>query len=122
MWWVFAFIVLLALWQGLLKYIAPRLYLVCGHSMLYTLEEDQVVMGFKLMPGEPLKDGRIYGYILPGDDKYWVIKRLAYHEEDRCFFIGDNADNSVDSRDYGLVDRNRIKFVVYWYYGMTREE
>ena len=110
------------LWFPLFKYIVPRFYLVVGDSMHPTLSEGDVVMGFKPHPNKPLENGRIYGYRLPMDEKKWVIKRLIYHVDGKCHFQGDNFKNSIDSKDYGLVDRNEIMFKVVWHRDMHRED
>ena len=103
-----------ALWLPLFRYLVPRLYLVMGDSMCPTLSEGDVVMGFKPRPDAPLKDSAIYGYRLPWDKNKWVIKRLMHQVGDKCFFQGDNPGNSVDSRDYGLVDRTNVMFEAAW--------
>ena len=100
------------------RYIVPRFYLVMGDSMYPTLAEGDVVMGLKPRPTQLLENGGIYGYQLPLDEKKWVIKRLIYQTGDKCFFLGDNSNNSIDSRDYGLVDRSKIMFEVVWYKDM----
>ena len=104
----------------LFRYIIPRFYLVMGDSMHPTLSEGDVVMGFKQHPTKLLENGRIYGYRLPLDEKKWVIKRLIYQVGNECFFQGDNPGSSIDSRDYGLVDRNKIMFEVHWHKDMQR--
>ena len=106
------------LWFPLYRYLVPRFYLVVGDSMYPTLSEGDVVMGFRPHPSEPLMDGEIYGYRLPSDEKKWVVKRLVHHRDGKCFFQGDNPCNSVDSRDYGLVDRSEVMFKVYWHKDM----
>jgi len=109
------------LWQYLIRYTVPRFYLVCGPSMSPSLVDGQVVVGFKVHPNEPLTNGAIYGYIAPRNKNMWVIKRLAYQEKNGCYFLGDNSQESTDSRDYGLVRRDQIMFEVYWYKGMPRK-
>ena len=105
----------------LFRYIVPRFYLVCVSSMEDTLEDMQVVMGFKIYPDEPLNISNIYGYKVPGRKKIWLIKRLAHHEGGLCCFLGDNSDDSWDSRHHGLIDRKSIMFEVYWYKGKPKE-
>ena len=104
----------------LFRYLVPRFYLVVGDSMYPTMSEGDVVMGFKPCPTKLLENGRIYGYRLPYDEKKWVIKRLMYQTGDKCFFLGDNSGDSIDSKDYGLVDRSKIMFEVYWHKDMQR--
>ena len=85
--------------------------------MLPTLCDGDVVLGMKPHPSAPLKTGGVYVYRLPLDRKRWVIKRLAFVEDGKCFFVGDNSDGSADSRDYGLIDRKDVLFEVVWHTG-----
>ena len=106
------------LWRPLVRYLVPRFYLVVGDSMRPALSEGDVVMGFRPHPSKPLKDGGIYGYRLPLDERKWVIKRLMYQVGGKCFFQGDNPGSSIDSREYGMVDRRNVMFEVVWHKNM----
>lgn len=38
-----------------------------------------------------------------------VIKRISSIEGDKLFLLGDNLENSIDSRTFGTIDREQIK-------------
>ena len=111
-------LIFVVFWLLLFRYLVPRFYLVVGESMYPTIMEGDVVMGLKLHPSVPLIKGGVYGYRLPWDMKKWSIKRLSYFVNDKCFFVGDNSDNSIDSREYGFINRENVMFEVVWHKNM----
>lgn len=56
-----------------------------------------------------IEEGSIYMYVKPLDGEY-VVKRLHkyYPETGMCYFLGDNAPSSIDSRNYGLINKDSI--------------
>lgn len=37
-----------------------------------------------------------------------IIKRIGYIEDQKVYLVGDNAENSIDSRTFGMVDETQI--------------
>ena len=107
----------------ILRYLFPRPYLVVGNSMYPTLKEDMIVLGQKVHKKDDLENGAIYIHRVPDDPKRWVIKRLSYHYAtgESCF-LGDNSEDSRDSRSYGLVNKDLIMSKVIYYKGKQRGE
>ena len=83
---------------------------VVGDSMFPTYHDGQLLPSMRVARFVPLCDGRVYVFRSP--DGKTVIKRLAYHDKRKCYFLGDNATVSYDSRAYGYVDRRNIVAVV----------
>ena len=83
---------------------------VVGDSMFPTYHDGQLLPSMRVTRFVPLYDGRVYVFRSPYGKT--VIKRLAYHDKSKCYFLGDNATVSYDSRAYGYVDRKNIVAVV----------
>ena len=79
---------------------------VVGDSMLPAYRDGQLLPSMRTTRFMPLHDGRVYVFRSPYGKT--VIKRLAYHDKRKCYFLGDNATVSHDSRAYGYVDRRNI--------------
>ena len=92
-----------------LFYVFPFIRVV-GDSMFPTYIDGQLLPSMRVARFVPLYDGRVYVFRSP--DGKTVIKRLAYHDKRKCYFLGDNATVSYDSRAYGYVDRRNIVAVV----------
>ena len=75
------------------------------------------------LPGESIKceDGKIYidGKMLKDEFAYGNTTNFdnIILSDDEYFVLGDNRENSIDSRNYGAFDRNQIKgkanFTIY---------
>ena len=83
---------------------------VVGDSMFPTYHDGQLLPSMRVARFVPLCDGRVYVFRSPNGKT--VIKRLAYHDKRKCYFLGDNATVSYDSRAYGYVDRKNIVAIV----------
>ena len=92
-----------------LFYVFPFIRVV-GDSMFPTYHDGQFLPSMRVTRFVPLHDGRVYVFRSPYGET--VIKRLAYHDKRKCYFLGDNAIVSHDSRAYGYVDRKNIVAVV----------
>ena len=92
------------------------LALVQGNSMLPTLKNNEVlVMRRRIFPKEKLKIGKIYVYKRPNNNLV-IIKRLTDYSDisEQCYFLGDNPEESYDSRDYGYIKAENIIAVLMW--------
>jgi signal peptidase I len=83
---------------------------ICGYSMFPTLSDGEFYMSKRVFRKSKCKIGKIYVYRPPydGGEEKFVIKRLAYIKDGKYFFLGDNADDSYDSRYYGYVDSKNV--------------
>lgn len=82
-----------------------------GDSMYPTFENGEKVRSSRIIGS--LKEGCVYVYVREDyGDYYYVIKRLTSIKKEGnrtlCYFEGDNADNSLDSRHYGWIDSKNI--------------
>lgn len=83
---------------------------ICGYSMFPTLTDGEFYMGIRVFRKDKCKVGKIYVYRPPyeSEEEKFVIKRLADIKDGKYFFLGDNADDSYDSRYYGYVDSKNV--------------
>ena len=83
---------------------------ICGYSMFPTLIDREVYFGRRIFRKSKCKVGNIYIYRPPyeSDEERFVIKRLMYIQDGKYFFLGDNPDDSYDSRYYGYVDSKNV--------------
>lgn len=83
---------------------------ICGYSMFPTLTDREFYMSIRVFRKDKCKVGKIYVYRPPyeSEEEKFVIKRLADIKDGKYFFLGDNADDSYDSRYYGYVDSKNV--------------
>ena len=83
---------------------------ICGYSMFPTLKDGEFYLGRRLFDKSNLIVGKIYIYRPPYGslEEKFVIKRLAEIKNGKCYFLGDNKNDSYDSRYYGYVDCDRV--------------
>ena len=87
----------------------PRLLVICGDSMFHTYKDGEHLISIPTTFSK-IKVGDVLIFKTPYDKKRVVIKRVnmisTYTKE--LFFLGDNLDNSFDSRNYGFVPYKNV--------------
>ena len=87
---------------------------ICGYSMFPTLMDGEFYLGRRVFRKDKCKFGEIYVFRPPYDDREerYVIKRLSDIKYEsgkvKYFFLGDNYNDSYDSRYYGYVDSSNV--------------
>lgn len=102
--------VLFALGVGAVLYYLFPFVNICGDSMFPTYVDGEIILTTRLFRKSKLKVSDIVLYYAPNDDKRVVIKRVAEidHNQKVMYCLGDNADESCDSRNYGYVSLDRL--------------
>lgn len=90
---------------------------VVGPSMEPTYWDGDILRMERIIKPENyiFHSGGIYAFIPPVIDRHkkYAIKRLWIDSSSgKLYMFGDNKGNSFDSRNYGPVDVNRIKFKI----------
>ena len=91
-------------------YLFP-LVKVCGYSMFPTYIDGQFLFIKRVLHKSKCKVGEVYVYVPPyvSEDEKFVIKRLDHISKDgKYYFLGDNSNDSYDSRYYGYVDSKNV--------------
>lgn len=97
---------------GIVFYLFPiaRVY---GNSMYPFLKEGDILICSRFFSA--LKPNRIYIF---KSNKILAIKRLSFFSEQNgktfCYFLGDNPEESYDSRDYGFINAEKIVAQLLW--------
>lgn len=71
-------------------------------------------MAPKLRPGQLIIATRIFRKLHPGQvvilerDNKQLIKRIELIEDDKLFVVGDNLQASIDSRQFGWLDKRAV--------------
>ena len=106
------------------KNIPSNISIVKGQSMLPTIKDGDILIKKKFSLGKsPIQKGDIIvlsseklitriNLLLRGNLGSNLVKRVSSVEKDGVFAIGDNQENSLDSRVFGLVNFKDIKFVI----------
>lgn len=90
----------------ILAYLFP-IVKVCGNSMYPTFSEGDIIITSRIYKKPEL--GSVYIYESPYEKGRFVIKRLHCISRAGFYFLGDNPDDSYDSRHYGAVRGSNIK-------------
>lgn len=83
---------------------------ICGYSMFPTLTDGEMYLSRRIFRKDKCQVGKIYVYRPPydSDEERFVIKRLDHIKFGKYYFLGDNQDDSYDSRYYGYVDSKNV--------------
>ena len=87
---------------------------ICGYSMFPTLMDGEFYLGRRVFRKDKCKFGEIYVFRPPYDDREerYIIKRLSgikcEGDKVQYYFLGDNSNDSYDSRYYGYVDSSNV--------------
>ena len=83
---------------------------ICGYSMFPTLSDGEFYMSRRVFRKSKCKVGKIYVYRPPyeSEEEKFVIKRLISIKDGKYYFLGDNSNDSYDSRYYGYVDSKNV--------------
>ena len=106
------------------KNIPSNISIVKGQSMLPTINDGDILIKKKFSLGKSIiQKGDIIvlsseklitrlNLLLQGNLGSNLVKRVSSVVKDGVFVIGDNQENSLDSRVFGLVNFKDIKFVI----------
>ena len=97
-----------SLYEMALVFLGSRHKYICeGKSMNPTLRDGEVVLVDR---GAKIEIGDIVVARHPVEQNSEVVKRVeTINERGHYFLVGDNPDDSIDSRHYGAVTRAYIK-------------
>ena len=103
--WLFLIFILVAV----IYYLFP-IITICGCSMFPTYIDGEIIFATRLYRKSKLKAGDVVVYYAPNEKRRIVIKRIAEIDTNVgvMYCLGDNADESCDSRVYGYVSLNRL--------------
>lgn len=92
---------------AILYYVFPIVE-VCGDSMYPTFKDKEFILATRLYKKSKLKQGTVVLFRPPNNDNRVVIKRIDHIYHGLMYCLGDNPDESYDSRNYGYVNTCRI--------------
>ena len=90
---------------------------VVGNSMKPTLFDGDILVAIRVFSVRTLKEGNIIVAKPTDCDDRLVIKRISAMMKLRysyVYVLGDNPEESYDSRDYGWLSEKRIVAKVLW--------
>ncbi|MGH7142061.1 MAG: S26 family signal peptidase [Candidatus Saccharimonadales bacterium] len=79
-----------------------------GSSMLPSLQPGQIVIGWRF--GQP----EVGDIIILRHDGLEKIKRIDKIEGNKLFVLGDNKNESTDSRQFGNIDYRQVVARIIW--------
>ena len=93
-------------------YLFPFIEVV-GDSMHPTYKNGEIIVGCRLFRKSKIKVGDVIVYYSPTDsEKRRVIKRVEFTAKDKrkrlLYCLGDNSEESYDSRHYGYFNANLV--------------
>jgi type IV secretory pathway protease TraF len=79
------------------------------------LRHGRIVLFRTSLPGSRYKPGDIVLFNHDGLEKIKRIHTLRKHEgKTEAFLLGDNAENSIDSREFGWIPLGNIRGRILW--------
>lgn len=103
---IFIIIGVLLIIVALIAFLFPFIEVV-GFSMFPTYKDGEFLHGYRFF--RTLKVGDVVVYKLKRNgEKRIVIKRISDIKGDTVYLLGDNFDESYDSRNYGYVPKKDI--------------
>jgi nickel-type superoxide dismutase maturation protease len=84
---------------------------VTGESMMPTLQPGQRITAAR--PWRRIRVGDIVALRNPTRPDEWIVKRCCATTRDTVDLRGDNEENSTDSRDFGVVARRDVRWLVW---------
>lgn len=117
------FIIIGVIVLGICCVYAFPLAKVSGRSMYPTYKDGDLLLTTTLFNRDKLEVGAVYVFKrLKDGEETLVVKRLTDnvklpHEglNNLCYFLGDNPEESYDSRHYGFVNAEDIIAKVLWH-------
>lgn len=84
-------------------------YQISGNSMSPTYKDKDIILSTRFFSKKHLKKGDVVLFTSPNSG-HTAIKRILYFDYsiNNFFLLGDNANESMDSRVYGLVPSSYI--------------
>lgn len=92
-----------------LEYFARRVT-VEGHSMMPTYRPGDRLTALRRW--RPVRVGDVVVVRDPRDHSRWLFKRCVAKAHSKLDLRGDNPAGSTDSRDFGLVPKREVAYVV----------
>ena len=113
LWQIACLIIFLAITYCLYKVI--YIVEICGDSMYPNYKDGEYYIAFRTFSKRSVKVGGVYVVFRPEEGVH-VIKRVVDKdlEGNYVWLLGDNINNSCDSRNYGWVFNDLIKAKVKW--------
>ena len=113
---VLFFIIVLAVLLIVLVLSLFRVVQVVGNSMFPTYRDGEILLAYTFFREKKLKVGDVVVFRPPYDmgEIKVLIKRISMIDYDKdgdiiaLYFLGDNLNDSFDSRDYGFVCVNNV--------------
>lgn len=89
-----------------------RIYVTSGISMYPTIKDGELLIGKAIKCKDEIVENNIYVFKNPnGNVNVKRLYKARFNNEKKCrvlYFLGDNREHSVDSREYGEVPEKNV--------------